>query len=152
MLIHIVLFRGKGFISTCIRWQAGMGAKYSHAALLIQGCLFESWQGVGVRMKRNWAKPDDGTVDLYELEVTAEQAGRMQNFLLLQLGKRYSYLGCIRFLTRRDRDERNAWFCSELVVAACHHAGVMLFKNTKPWEVNPDTLKRSLALNKSNDP
>jgi hypothetical protein len=45
----VLLFRGKGVISTLIRWQTR--GEYSHAALLMpDGMIVESWQGAGVRV------------------------------------------------------------------------------------------------------
>jgi uncharacterized protein YycO len=144
--MRILLFKGKGVISRSIRWQTR--GKYSHAAVLLNDdkTIIEAWHtGTGVRKKevKDWSN-----IDVYYVPgLTKAEAANVLAFLEAQIGKGYDYFGVLRFLSRRNRDNPNRWFCSELVVAAFRHAGVQLFHPQVPaWKISPETLSWSPLL------
>lgn len=137
--VKIALFKGKGLISSLIRWQTD--GSYSHAAIVTDDYqVIESWQGAGVRIKTldSW-----DNIDLFEVDVTEEQKQRIFTFLYNQIGKKYDYRAIIRFVSRKNFLTNDRWFCSELVFQAFWEAGIQLFVRTWPWEVPPDWLHRS---------
>ena len=133
----LLLFRGRGIISTLIRWQT-RGA-YSHAALLLRdGRIIESWQGDGVRVKRldNW----EG-IDFYDIPgMTGSDWDDALEFALDKVGSGYDYSGIFRFITRSKGKEDDSWFCSELVYAALQSADCHLFREIPADEVSPGLL------------
>jgi uncharacterized protein YycO len=143
----ILLFRGRGLLSAAIRWQTR--SRYSHAAILLhdEQTIIEAWPGAGVRAKSFNGWDDWDGIDYFSVDADFNSY-RLENFLHAQLGKRYDYLGVLRFLSRdSDEDQKNKrWFCSELVFAAFAHAGVDLFRDTRAWEVSPGMLSKSQLL------
>lgn len=139
----ILLFRGRGIISTLIRWQSR--GPYSHAAILLpDGQIVESWQGSGVRTKRltDWTD-----IDAYLIpEMSRGQWKTAIRYALSQVGKKYDYLGVARFVTRRPSRDNDKWFCSELVYRALQEAGINLFERIEPWAVSPAMLAYSPLL------
>lgn len=141
MKLHIVLFRGKGLVSALIRFQTR--GTFSHAALLVDNTLYESWQGAGVRKKENWIQPTDGSIAMFAVEVGAQQKSDAVRFLEKELGCAYDYISVLRFISRRDGGSPNRWFCSELVFCALERADIHLFNESQGWQISPDLLKRS---------
>lgn len=71
------------------------------------------------------------TEDFYAVEVTEAQKAAVVQFVRDQVGKSYDFGAIASFLTHRNWAEDDKWFCSELVAAAFHHAGVPLFNGTE---------------------
>lgn len=138
----VLLFRGRGFISSLIRFQT-RGA-YSHAALMRpDGMIIESWPGKGVQLKvlKDWAG-----IDTYAVPLTPMQWRTALAFAEQQIGSGYDYWGVIRFIDRRNMPDNKKWFCSELVFAALAFAGVRLFERIDAGEVSPGLLGVSPML------
>lgn len=51
-----------------------------------------------------------------------------------QIGKKYDYLGIVSFIAHRNLEDRDKYFCSELVAAAI---GIKY----KPWRLSPQFLR-----------
>ena len=147
--MRILLFRGKGFISSLIRWQT-RSRQYSHAAILFDdGALFEAWQGKGVRVTGiiSWVN-----VDAFACHaISPVQISQVRAFLMNQLGKPYDYVGVLRFVSRRKHSsDESKWFCSELVVAALRAADFLLFNvNVQPYQIAPEMICWSSHLVKT---
>ncbi|MEK6881322.1 MAG: YiiX/YebB-like N1pC/P60 family cysteine hydrolase [Nanoarchaeota archaeon] len=140
--INVLLFKGKGIISSLIRWQTG--SIYSHAAVLLDdNTLVESWQGDGVRKKKitNW-----DNVDTFKVRVSQRQYNKIVEFLESQIGKKYDYWAIIRFISRSRFPENDKWFCSELVYEAFKQVGINLLERIESYEVSPGLLARSPFL------
>lgn len=138
---QVLLFRGRGLISTLIRWQTR--GYYSHAAIRVsENECIEAWQGAGVRMKRitDWAG-----IDIFDVDATPRQKIIAANYAAQQIGKGYDYLGVLRFVSRRQRNNPERFFCSELVAAAFEHAGSFLLR-AEPWRISPSGLATSPLL------
>jgi hypothetical protein len=139
----VLLFRGRGIISSLIRWQTR--GTYSHAAFLLRdGRIVEAWQGRGVHVRE--LDSFDGIARFSIPEMTDEQWDVALGYALSQVGKGYDYWGVLRFLSRRMQPENDRWFCSELVVESLNQAGVYPFKRTRPSEVSPGLLSISPIL------
>lgn len=140
---RVLLFRGRGAISTVVRWQTR--SVYSHAALLLpDGRILESWQGSGVRIRE---LSDWSGIDRFRVAgITASQWGRAISFAEDQVGSGYDYISVLRFVSRRNAPENGRWFCSELVAAALQVAGVQLLARVDPAEVSPAMLSWSPLL------
>lgn len=142
--VFIALHRGPGLIGTLIRWQTR--SPYSHASIVLrQAAVIESREGIGVRWLSKLQPAAGEQIDLFAVELTIDQANKLEAFLLAQLGKRYDWSSVLRFVSRRQasRRSREVWFCSELVFAAFQHVGINLLARTEPWEVSPGLLSRS---------
>ncbi|HEX8310115.1 MAG TPA: YiiX/YebB-like N1pC/P60 family cysteine hydrolase [Chthoniobacteraceae bacterium] len=139
----VLLFKGRGIVSTLIRWQTR--GEYSHAAILLpDGLIVESWQGHGVRVK---ALEDWRDVDRFEVPgMTPGQWAEAIGFALRQVGQGYDYWAIVRFMSRRHMPQNDRWFCSELVFTALAHAGVKLFDRIESWAVSPGLLAISPRL------
>lgn len=145
--LTICLHRGTSFIGRAIRWQT-RGA-YSHASMILPDGLFvEAREFIGVRALHRLTIANGEKVDTFRVHVTDTQRDDIAAFVKEQLGKPYDYTMVLRFLSRRQaaRDESGKWFCSELVFAALQQAGVVLLRDTQPWEVSPAMLARSPLL------
>ena len=133
----VLLFHGRGVISSLIRWQTR--GQYSHAAFLLpDGQILESWQGDGVRLK---TLSDYRGIDVYEIPgMTPAQWAIAIEWALAQVGKKYDYWSIIRFVSRRKLPANDKLFCSELLFAACALAGYNLFERIEASAVSPSLL------------
>lgn len=143
--MKILLFKGRGILSRLIRWQTR--GRYSHAAVLLQyGTIIEAWH-TGVRRKKvtDWTN-----IDIFSVPtLTPAQECYIETWLMKQVreGKKYDFLGVLRFVSRSKRDNPNRFFCSELVVEAFKFAGVHLFApHIQGWQVSPSALEWSARL------
>ena len=144
----VLLFRGRGLISRLIRWQTR--SCYSHAALrLPTGQIIEAWPGKGVHLT---TLADYTGVDVF----TVPSAARHQwewaiSYARGQVGRGYDYWGVLRFISRDNLPDSERWFCSELVFAALHQAGVHLLKRVPSWAVTPRDLSLSPLLHAAHE-
>jgi len=148
--MKILLCRGKGgLIAKAIQWQTR--SPYSHASILDQaGYVYEAAaRGVVKVDTKGWTWEDAvkhwGEIEVLDVPVSQGQHADILAFLEAQLGKGYDYTMVLRFITRKQesRASTGKWFCSELVFAAFHHAGLDLLRRTEPWEVSPGLLSRT---------
>lgn len=137
----IVLYKGRSALSRAIRWWTR--SDYSHAAWeRSNGNLMEAWTH-GVRMVADFATDHArGTpVEWYRIEgATLEQRDAIECFLTSQLGKRYDYRGVFGFVSHKDLDNPDRWFCSELIFEACRMAGLPLLARVPAFKVSPGAL------------
>lgn len=141
-------YQGIGKESIAIRWLTR--SDYSHVALEMRnGDVIEAWTS-GVRLVKSLSQQHTpGTVvDVFSYgePLSAAQEAKAENFLYDQLGKKYDFIGVLRFITRRPATDEGRWFCSELATEVAGAVGRPLFFNTKSWEVPPGWVPRSLAL------
>lgn len=145
--VRIALFRGRGLMSALIRWQTW--SDYSHAAIVLpDGSIIEAWQGLGAGVRRKWIEDWEG-IDVFDVDWLSEKTSKdVESFARTQIGKRYDYLGVLRFLNRRQIVSNGKWFCSELVFAAFYLSNIDLLARTEPCRVSPGLLARSPLLRK----
>lgn len=146
--MQIALYRGTSLISKLIRWQTR--GEYSHAAvILLDSTAIEAWHKPGqVRRQQSLSQGHTpGTaVDIFDVELEPRQEFACEDFLRRQLGAPYDFMAIARFLTKRDADSQEKWFCSELVFAAYEFAGVELLQNITANRVHPSMLSYSPLL------
>jgi hypothetical protein len=146
--VIIRLYKGKTMISRLIKWQTR--GEYSHAALIVDGVLYEAKEFKGVLKRKAYDDEDKITYDDFLVSIEKEKKAPLVEFLEKQLSKKYDYISVLRFITRSQETRKSAgkWFCSEIIFAALKKVGIVLFNLTEPFEVNPDDLKRSVVTNK----
>ena len=118
MKVQIVLFKDSDtFIARAIKWQTW--SDYCHAALLFNSnYLIESVGGKGV-IDRYVTAADLENSDIFDVVgIDEEHKSVVFEFASSCIGKKYDYLGCVRFATRTKPLLDDRYFCSELVAAA----------------------------------
>lgn len=144
----IALYKGISPLSRAIRFMTW--SDYSHAAWVDPETrtLFESTISHGVQSTPNYdVGHTDGTpVELYSIHYTAEQIQKVRKFLYNQIGKKYDLPGLLGFLSRKNMDNPDAWFCSEIVFAAHLEAGMPLLSRIPAYKVTPAMLSYSPLL------
>ena len=136
----IALYKGTSALSRLIRWRTW--SEYSHAAWVFpDGSVIEAWKGGVTHAPSILAgHVPDTEVHLFTLDLTADQRWAIQDFLIAQIGKPYDYTAILGLGLRRDWQEEDAWFCSELVAWAFQHAGEPLFRAECLRRVTPQHL------------
>lgn len=93
-----------------------MWSSYSHAAILDKGVVTDStfWQG-GVKFH----DADDffEHYPIHELRVIELDEVPAREWLIEQLGKKYDWTALLSWVVRRNWQEDDSWFCSELCEA-----------------------------------
>lgn len=119
--------------------------KYTHIELIVDGIWHTSAsneKGIVYRYL------DDGYInghwDFIEMYVTEKQKNSIREFFVKNRKDRYDWTAIFlaRFFPFKMQD-KNKWFCSEVVIAALSHAGVFKFQN-KPFEYNVSDVPREL--------
>lgn len=150
--MRIALYRGTSFVGKLIRWQSR--GCYSHASVILpDDSVIESKEFIGVRHLPHIISDPGEAVDQFTVATTPAQDLAIGVFLKAQLGKTYDYAAIARFITRKPQptDDRDKWFCSELVFEAFRQAGIILLARTEAWEVSPSLLGKSPLLIASPD-
>lgn len=147
--MKIALFKGNGLVSRLIRWQTR--SDYSHAAVIgPSGEVYESREFKGVRKLRTLAEAAGvAKVDVFEVQTVPEQDLRILAYLDLQVGKGYDYWSILRFVSRRNKENRwsrSRLFCSEYVFLAFAEAGIALLSRVESSQVSPALLSMSPLL------
>lgn len=108
---------------------------WSHVAILDdEGYIFDSTLLSGVRRIHF----DEWKLHYKELDFTifpVKNRKSVYEFLSSQVGKKYDPLGILSFILRRNYEDRDKWFCSELVAKA---VGITY----KPWRLSPQFLSQ----------
>jgi hypothetical protein len=111
-------------ISAGIR-AAEYGYWASHVeALMPDGTLLGAHYDGGVQARAHDYDAGKFSRDLFvQIPAPPEMSDAFHSFLRAQLGKPYDVQAILAFLTRRDWQQSDAWFCSELQAAALVHCG-----------------------------
>lgn len=100
--------------------------KYSHVELVFDNNQsFSSsvrWPS-GVRFKS--IDYDEAKWDIFTLVVSDESYDKALAFANSQTGKGYDILGVLFIIDRGIRENKNKWFCSEVVLSALQAAGYL---------------------------
>ena len=156
----IGLYKGKSFTSKLIKWRSW--SEYSHASwidvarprLLKDDIIsplshvFEAWIPDGVVERQNISDGHTkGTpIDLFDIQLTDGERQALMRFLRMQIGQKYDYRGVLKFMSRREGQTPDAWFCSELIFAAFQHICRPLLLRIPTWKVAPGMLAYSPLL------
>lgn len=142
-MVYVRLYRGTGLINALIRWQTR--SHYAHAAIQVDDMLYEALPFKGVI--RRFLRSDDNKADTFFLDLNGGfLASRVKTFLDEQVGKKYDFLGVLRFLTREKERRHNRYFCSELVYEALMQGGVMPLRCAESWKISPALLALAPVL------
>ena len=139
MRIHF--YRGSGFLGWAIRWRTW--GKYAHVAIEIDGWIYEAIEGKGVIKRAICSSPEKcnpcNCQEKSDLVLKAPKAikGRAKRFLEDQVGKPYDYWAILGFVSRRNRQEDDKFFCSELLAEMMVHCGLPLFDRVDAWKISP---------------
>jgi len=145
--IYIGQYRGKSLMSRLIRWRTWSDISHTAAFLPDLATVIEAWGG-GVVCRPWLVGHTPGTeINLYRVTCSKEQEQRFYRFLQDQLGKGYDFTGLLGFVSRSRVEDKDRWFCSELIFAAARHAGIDLLARIEPYQVDPGTLNTSPLLN-----
>jgi uncharacterized protein YycO len=145
----LAAYYGKSFGSWVIRFRTW--SKVTHVALVdletMRTC--EAWKGsvqiVGSPMELH----TPGThIAFYELkdELSELQEQELWGFLEEQEGKPYDWGAILGFGLRRNKEDPNKWFCSELAAAAYELVGVPLLERIDRYKIYPELLTYSTEL------
>lgn len=151
---RILFFRGKGLISTLIRWQTR--GEFSHVAVQFpSGEVFEAWQGEGPLLRGRGVRfkqfDDFSNCVAFEIQDSSSlQWELMQEWAndLVDAGAGYDYWSVIRFISRRRMPRANSdYFCSEVAMELTRKAQINLLSQRIPSdEVSPWLLSLSPRL------
>jgi len=158
----IGLYKGKSLVSSIIKFRTW--GVYSHASWICDdGRVYEAWMNGGVRCENDFHEGHTpGTeIDIFNPGFTSEQIRTVEGYLARQVGKKYDFAGVLGFFSRTailknvdptptEADAMaaaiNAWFCSDLVFAACQAAGRPPLVRVPWYKVSPTVLSYSPEL------
>lgn len=147
MSSQLLFFKGISLISRHIRlftW-----GEYSHVGVLTSdGRLIEAWHKGGViENDLEEAPHTPGTiVDVYGILTDFNEEVFLSE-LRSEVGKGYDYFGIVNFIRRKNANNWDRWFCSELVHAKLARAGALTL-NAPCHKVSPTMLSYSPNLHK----
>lgn len=146
MKINLRFIRTDGFISRMINWQTwGPGGSWSHVEFALPEGYLGSQAPDGVKIR-----PFGYVTPSAELKCSVDlpdaKGWNVLAFARAQIGKPYDYQSLLGFIIKRDWQEPDAWFCSELVAAAFQMAGFPLLRTDEVSRISPSTLSLSPFL------
>lgn len=134
----------------------GMASRFSHCEIEINGVCYGSKPLTGVYkhsvedLIKNYNVVETWEIKLYkEGEEKDKAIADLTQWLESQLGAGYDYLPAMAlgFLRRNWQEDKNKWFCSELVDAACKRADFPLTNQYfLPHRITPHDLRSSIRL------
>ena len=140
-----------GVGNALIRWWTN--SPYSHVSWLPWGVRGPVWEAIykkGVRYCETLAETAScGTrVDIYDLlDLEVWQRNEITEYYAAREGDDYDWKGIVSFVLRRVKQDPGAWFCSEILHAACNAAEYWLFGwNDQPWKTYPGMLPMSMQV------
>jgi len=123
-------------VDAAIKWWTK--SKYFHVEMIINNKWISSNPGVGSVYIRDLA-PLKENYDYFEIEVDGRKEKKVMRFLESQVSKKYDYWGLIfSTIFTLNIEDRNKWFCSELVSEALKNFGIKLPKNAN--EMTPEDI------------
>lgn len=101
---------------------------FSHVdAVLPDGSLLGARAQGGVRI-RTATYLGTAKTARFHVALSEAQTAAVWTFLRAQIGKPYDFTAILGLLARRDWQNEDKWFCSELIAAACAAAGSPLVR------------------------
>ena len=145
--IYIGVTQGTSLYSKLIKWFQWGNPNVHNFYLYEDGykkedpIIIESIIGYGVHQTNLSVAHKTGTpYEVYSLEVTPEQKKNLEDFLLKQVGKKYDHIGLIGFASRKDTNDTDRFFCSELLYQGLLKVGIKLFNTLRPIQIFPSLL------------
>lgn len=141
-MVKVHLYEPTSLLGRIICWRTW--GPYSHVAVEIDGKLYESMEGDGVRSSSVF---DEGNLILCPT-VTTEQEALMLEWWVERLGSKYDYwsIGAWLFRWKELKRSEDDYFCSEAVVESFEHAGIKLFLRKDAYKISPSDIPTSLIM------
>lgn len=142
-MIKLIGVRGKSFVSKIVKWFQ-WGYPYTHVAYVLDDrdksnpLIIEAWYDVHACHYDIYHKGDP--FEYFYIDSTDKQRRMVERFLFQQLGKTYDWLGVIGFAFHKDIEDRQSWFCSELISEALFRAGIDVLESIQSWKITPKLL------------
>lgn len=141
--IRVIFTKSPTFWSRVIRLFTM--SRYSHAAIVLpENDVIDTDHPQGVTMR----KLDDLLTEssAYEIiKVPVKNPKAAYDFLRSQIGKPYDYGGVFSFIVKRNWQDPDKWFCSELVTQALIQAKADGLEFTEARKVTPEDLYNDLS-------
>jgi hypothetical protein len=114
-IIKFHCYKGTSWLSKLIKFRTL--SEYSHIAIEIDNIVYEAWTSDGCNGGVKSHSPlfyhSEGTkFDTYSFEMKNIQ--KYKNFLEMQVGKKYDWKAIFNFALNWNKQNSDAWFCSEL--------------------------------------
>lgn len=142
-MLRVAFYKAKGnFIDTIVRlftW-----SKYSHCELLFpDGRLFSSdgWESKGVRFTTKY-RPDNW--DILYIGTDTKTIDNLVMWCNTFVGKKYDWLGVLRFVFPFLKESKDKWFCSEICTKALQEIK-FLDQDIKAYKITPKKLYRLIV-------
>lgn len=127
--------------SMLIRWRDW--SDYSHVDTILPNGQLLGARGDGVKIRDSY---EVSKKLILCIEATEEQEKIYYDTLYKQLGKPYDYLGVIGFISNRDWQEDDKWFCSELKMYCLNKAGIKILNFEYLNRITPPDMILSTQL------
>lgn len=144
MMVTLRFSGGRGIEATLVK--AATWSWCSHVDFVLpDGRLLGAVPGRGVCIRE--VEFDDVRVELYGVERPRLVYHEMAlQFAHTQVGRPYDWAGVLGWGMRRDWQEADSWFCSELVAWSFEKAGFPLLRANEVWRITPRDLLMSPFL------
>lgn len=119
--------QGGGVDSRLIEFRCGWCSHVEAIGRYTKSLTFgaQFFGGVGYRHQADKCYRHTRKVEVWHIPCTSDQRSRFWDFMDAQDGKPYDWKAIAGFaIGQRTWDEPNAWFCSELVMAALKESGI----------------------------
>lgn len=142
-MIRLCFYRGsETFFGRMIRWR--LNGPYSHVELeFSDGISWSAKAGEGVRYTCIAYQAQPSGWDFCSVDLTAAQESAVRTWCGHQVGRKYDWLGILRFAVPWLHDDADDYFCSEACCLALQQAG--LLQGVRANDVGPDELFLVLA-------
>ena len=118
------------------------GSPYIHIAVAttFAGGYPTVIESIGKGVVKHLLKED--IYDIFYVECHPDQRVLAMAWLHEQIGKKYDFSGLFAFLWRKEYQNDDQWFCSELALEACFQADIVPLnpRIVKSWQVTPRVL------------
>lgn len=140
MRVRLQFSAQKTIGSMLIRWWTW--SDYSHVDFILPDgrLLGARHDGVNIR---------DPYETTRKLIVEVDAGEFVLNTAYKQIGKPYDWTAIFGFMVKRDWQEPDAWFCSELVAWAFEQTGISLIRSDGLYKISPRDLLLSPLLKES---
>ncbi len=142
-MITLRFAAGRGLASQLVQLATWSWA--SHVDIeLGGGYLLGAVPGKGVCLRE--AEIDDARVERYAVDLNPVAAAVLLRHARSQLGRPYDWPGVLGYGLRRDWQEQDSWFCSELVAWVFAQTACPLLRGEQVWRITPRDLLMSPLL------
>lgn len=145
MSVTLFFSKSSSFYSKLIRFLTW--SNYSHVGFVLEdGFILDSdFMSNGVKV-RTFEELKITEYEIYTKECPTVSRTAL-DFACSQVDKPYDWTALFGFFIRRNWQENDSWFCSELVAWACDKAGTPLV-DKELWRVTPQDIYQSVITPK----